>query len=243
MAQLMEQQEHKYKASPRPVYYKSFGSNIEVSNRKVSGYLAHFNSKDSDGDVIIKGAFAKSLTERGVGSSTNRKIAYLWQHNMKEPLGHFTQLKEDDAGLYFEAEIDNFPLGDRALAQYQSGTLNQHSIGFKYVWDKTVYDEATDAYLLKEINLFEGSVVTMGANENTPFMGMKGFDRTVEMEVLNRETEKFLKSLPQNLEYEARQIIAKHIALSESEPDEKSTHVKNEPQFNIEDAIQKFKLF
>jgi hypothetical protein len=240
----MEQQQHKYKTSPRPICYKSFGSSIEVANRKVSGYLAHFNSKDSDQDVIIKGAFAKSLTDRGVGSGTNRKIAYLWQHQMKEPIGRFTQLKEDDVGLYFEAEVDDIPLGDRVLAQYASGTLNQHSIGFKYVWDKTIYDEAQDAFLLKEVNLFEGSVVTMGANENTPFMGMKGFDRILESEILTRDTEKFLKSLPHNLEYEARQLIAKHIALSESEPVEKSTHVKSEPQqFDIETAIKNAKLF
>ncbi len=240
----MEQKTHKYKSSPRPVYYKSFGGDVQINGRKATGYLASFNTKDSDGDIIVKGAFAKSISERGPDSVTNRKIAYLWQHMTKEPLGKFIVLKEDDFGLYFEAEIDPFPLGDRAVVQYESGTLNQHSIGFKYVWDKVEYDETRDAYILKEVNLFEGSVVTLGSNENTPFLGMKGFDMATEKEILSRETERFLKTLPPALEYEARQLLTKHIALLETEPEEKSTHIKTtEPRFDIEKAIQNIKIF
>lgn len=211
--------------------------NVDEDNRKVSGYLAAFNNKDMDGDIIIRGAFAKSLQERGCNSSTDRKIAYLWQHDAKEPIGKFTTLMEDEKGLYFEAEIDKIPLGDRVLTQYKSGTLNQHSIGFRYVWDKTEYSEQEDAFILKEINLFEGSVVTIGANENTPFMGMKGATLDAESIVLQKETEKFLKSLSPDLEYEARQIIMKHIALTETKPPQ-ALKDESKPQFNIEAAIK-----
>ena len=64
----------------RPVVYKSLGGEVEVNDRVVSGYLASFGTKDSDSDIILKGAFTKSLNERGVGSTTARKIAYLYQH-------------------------------------------------------------------------------------------------------------------------------------------------------------------
>ena len=47
--------------------YKSISGNIndiDVKNRIVTGYLANFGTKDSDDDVIEKGAFAKSIKER-----------------------------------------------------------------------------------------------------------------------------------------------------------------------------------
>ena len=157
----------------RPVVYKSMGGEIEVNDRVVSGYLASFGTKDSDSDIILKGAFTKSLNERGVGSTTARKIAYLYQHDMTKPIGRFTTLVEDEKGLYFEATLDNIPLANDVLEQYKSGTLNQHSIGFRYIMDKVEFSQDQDAFIVKELDLFEGSVVTMGANENTPFVGLK----------------------------------------------------------------------
>ena len=134
-----------------PVNFKSIDQkyNIVEGSRTVSGYLSIFNVVDSDSDMIVKGAFAKSITERGPESATNRKIAFLWQHDMKQPLGRMTVLKEDNTGLYFEAKLDDIPEADRALTQLLSGSLNQFSIGFSYVWDKMEYDEALDAFRLR----------------------------------------------------------------------------------------------
>ncbi len=202
----------------RPIVYKSYGGGVQVDSRKVSGYLASFNNRDSDGDVIVKGAFTKSLNERGVTSTTARKIAFLYQHDMSKPIGRFTTLVEDEKGLYFEAELDNIPLANDVLEQYKSGTLNQHSIGFRYIWDKAQYDSDTDAFIIKEVDLFEGSVVTMGANENTPFIGIKSEQLESYEEELRRETELALKHIPFEEAYKIRQLISKHISLKEAEP-------------------------
>jgi HK97 family phage prohead protease len=148
----------------------------EVS-RTVSGYLAAFGNVDDAGDRLVKGCFAKSIQEHGPDSSSHRKIAYCWQHDMTTPIGKFTILREDDYGLYFEAVLDDIPLvNDIVISQYQSGTLNQHSIGFWYVQlDET--SELTEGgypvWNVKEVQLIEGSVVTAGCNENTPFLGFK----------------------------------------------------------------------
>ena len=199
-----------------PVNFKSIDQkyNIVEGSRTVSGYLSIFNVVDSDSDMIVKGAFAKSITERGPESATNRKIAFLWQHDMKQPLGRMTVLKEDNTGLYFEAKLDDIPEADRALTQLLSGSLNQFSIGFSYVWDKMEYDEALDAFVCKEINLFEGSVVTLGANEYTFFDGMKSSQMKDAKTKLLKETESFIKSLPADQQYACRQIITKNIQLA-----------------------------
>lgn len=210
-----------------PVSYKMIAKEVTVSDesRKVSGYLAVFGVKDSDSDILVKGCFAKSIRERGPESSTNRKIAFLWQHDMKNPIGKMLVLREDDYGLYFEAEIDDVEIGERALKQLKSGTLNQFSIGFMYVWDKCEWSEEAEALVVREVNLFEGSVVTMGANEFTYFSGMKSEQKEDE---LRKETEAAIKGLPAENQYEIRQIISKNIALATAQPDRPLT--PKEPQ-------------
>lgn len=185
---------------------------VEITDRKASGYLAVFGNKDSSGDILVKGCFAKSLNERGPESTTNRKIAFLWQHNMSEPLGRFTKLLEDDYGLYFEAEIDDFDLGNRAITQLKSGTLNQFSIGYQYVWDKIEYDAILDAFVVKEVNLWEGSIVTQGANEMTYFDGFKNLNTDDHLKELS---EQFIKSLSKEKQQEARLYIMNILSLKE----------------------------
>jgi HK97 family phage prohead protease len=202
--------------------YKSFCKELKADkeSRTVSGYLAAFGNKDSDSDILVKGCFAKSLQERGVASSSNRKIAYLHQHDTKKPLGKFTKLEEDDFGLYFEAKISKIPLGDEVLEQYSDGTLNQHSIGFKYIWDKIEYDEVQDAYIVKEVNLYEGSVVTLGANENTPFLGLKSEQLESHRNQILQDFELAIKGLDYDNQIELKQIFSRLISLSEAEPQE-----------------------
>jgi HK97 family phage prohead protease len=152
---------------------------INEDSRKVSGYLASFNNIDDVSDVLLKGCFAKSLQEHGVGSSSKRKIAFCYQHKTDTPIGRFTKLVEDEKGLYFEAELDDIPLvRDTIIPQYKSGTLNQHSIGFRYINADWKEKNNTEYYEVKEVELFEGSVVTMGCNEETPFLGFKNLTQS-----------------------------------------------------------------
>ncbi len=184
---------------------------------KVTGYLAVFGIKDDDSDILLKGCFAKSLQDRGPESSTNRKIKFLYQHEMKDPIGTFTVLKEDDYGLYFEAVLDKgVPSADRTLIQLKSGTLDQFSIGYEYVWEdnKMYYDENIDGWIVKEVVLWEGSVVTFGCNEFTYFAGMKSKQRKAEMKKLQDETEAIIKAIPFKYQFDIRQIISKNIAMA-----------------------------
>ncbi len=219
----------------KPISYKAIGGGIEIAGRKVSGYLAHFDTKDMDNEIITKGAFQKSIQERGVNSTTARKIAYLYQHNLDKPIGRFTTLNEDQKGLYFEGELDNIPLANDVLEQYKSGTLNQHSIGFLKVRDKSTWSDSEKALILKEVNLFEGSVVTLGMNENTPFLGLKSEFVASEWEQLSRETEQVLKHIPFEEQFKIRQLISKHISLMEVEPVNTTTQTIHEPSLKAID--------
>jgi HK97 family phage prohead protease len=148
---------------------------VDEGSRKVVGYLSAFDKLDSDNDIIRSGAFSKSLLERGVDSSSNRKIAHLRNHDWEHQIGKFLELYEDNQGLKFVSQLGRSSKGQDALLDYQDGILREHSIGFNYVKDKIkeVEDSSNPNgfyYEITEVKLWEGSGVTFGANEFTPVL-------------------------------------------------------------------------
>jgi hypothetical protein len=141
------------------------------------------------------------------------------------PLGSFKELYETDRGLEAVGRIDETPLGDETLIQIQNKTLNQHSIGFQYVWDKIDYSEKDEAFIVKEINLWEGSLVILGVNENTPVLEVRGKEFDDQVTEVMADLEKHLKGIEYKSQYDLRRIFSKVLALVEhatSQPD-KST--------------------
>lgn len=169
---------------------KSFDAEVKDIDTKqgvVTGYFASFGNVDSDGDVIQKGAFAKSIAENGPQSEQPR-IMHLWQHDAQKPLGRPHVLKEDDHGLYFESKIADTSWGADALKLYEAGVINEHSIGFQTLRSKSDHIDGDEVNVIKEVKLYEGSSVTWGANENTPTTGMKGMDVDKAVEKVQRLT-------------------------------------------------------
>lgn len=183
----------------------------KLAERVITGYLIVWGNKNMYGQKCIKGSCSKSLSERGPKSQAKYKITFLWQHKQDDPLSLFDILEEDDYGLYFETKpLDDVASADRALKQIASGTLNQFSVGFDYVWDKIEYDEKDDSLVLKEIDLFEGSVVTIGADGET-YATSKRSAQTLEL--LHDDTEEFINTLPRKDRIAARQLFARHKSL------------------------------
>ena len=142
----------------------------------VTGYLASFNNLDSDNDIILSGAFTKTIAENGPASSKPR-IKYLLDHNQSKALGVFTVLHEDTKGLYYEAQAGSHILGQDFIKMVESGLITEHSIGYASI-KKTVINPDADWHQqqtqLQELKLYEGSALQCwGANENTPLTGMK----------------------------------------------------------------------
>jgi len=191
----------------------------DVDSKKgiVTGYFAAFNNIDSGGDMIIQGAFKKSIQERGKGGKD--LIFHLLQHNTEQVLGKPNVLKEDATGLYFETEIVKTSFGEDTLKLYDANVYNQHSIGYREIKTERVEIPATTEkpsgvfYKLLELKLFEGSTVTWGMNENTPFLGMKSGEN--EINFITGKMNRVLKALKvgcltdetlNNLEIELNQL-------------------------------------
>lgn len=209
---------------------------VDVKQRVVTGYLSNFDNKDYDGDIIVKGAFFKSINER------KDAIWFLNQHNWKQPHGKFDVLQEDSKGLYFESMplIDTTYSSD-ALKLYEAGIMREHSIGFSTVQQE--YDKNQDARIIKEVKLYEGSNVTLGANPNTPFMGFK----SLTTQEANDQVKKIVKMLRDGTltdeTFELLEIALKQLqtnmyelgknSLNQNEPQDDSTQQKSdEPKEN-----------
>ncbi len=118
------------------------------------GHAAFFNHPDLVRDVILPGAFAKSLARRGV-----RGVRMLYQHDAAEPIGFWRSLFEDRRGLAVEGELVlETKRGRETLALLEAGALDGLSIGFRAVRART--DRRSGTRLLHEIDLIEISIVT-----------------------------------------------------------------------------------
>ena len=139
---------------------------VDTKNRIVTGYLSEFGSLDYDKDIIEKGAFTKSIMER------KNDIFFLNQHDWKQPHGKFNVLQEDNKGLYFESmQLPNTTYSNDLIELYSMGIVKEHSIGFSTI--KSDWQKDGITRIIKEVKLYEGSNVTLGANPNTPFTGFK----------------------------------------------------------------------
>ena len=228
------------------ITYKSVGSEsieIDFNTKKVAGYLSSFGNVDSWNDIIIKGAFAKTIKER------KDKILFLFQHNWQKPLGKFTELVEDDKGLYFEAEIVNTTYGEDLIKLYASKLINEHSIGFQTIKSET--DNTEGIRHISEIKLYEGSAVTLGANSETPFLGFKGMNlekaNSMSANIINfikKNSTNITEETLNQLEYAIKQLEAYSIenkknTLDIIEPKIEITLKDVEPLKNI---FNKFKI-
>ena len=159
---------------------KSFAeiTDLDLERRTVMGYAAKFGNIDLHGDMIMPGAFTKTIKERG--PEGKNEIWFLHDHDTSKVNGKPTLLKEDGNGLYFEARIVDTEAGEDTLKLYEEGLINQHSIGFSTIKESKVEEKGKKTYYeIQEVKLFEISSVLWAANPDTPFLGLKSLDKNL----------------------------------------------------------------
>lgn len=155
--------------------YKGAGFHVKDMDMK-SGFIrlmaSSFGNKDSDGDIILQGAYAKTIAENG--PQGKNRIKMLWQHDSWKPIGRPDKLEETSEGLIVEGYVSDIQNGDYRK-MYEQGIITEHSVGFIPMVEE--YDRDKNVNYIKEVKLFEYSAVTWGANDNTPVLGMKSKDK------------------------------------------------------------------
>lgn len=152
-------------------HIKASDDAVQPDGGSVKGYAATFvREPDSYGDVIAKGAFAKSLERWAPLYEEGKRIPLLYGHNMDDPfhnIGTVTLAREDEHGLYIEADFD----ADNETAQYarklvQEGRLYQFSFAYGINDEGPVeLEDGRKANELRELDIYEVSLVQVPANQ------------------------------------------------------------------------------
>lgn len=228
---------------------------VDVAKRTVQSIPNTYLFFDSDYDVLLPGCAKKTISERGPESTGEAKIKNVKDHRITERIGKPTLLDERTIDskkvMYGESKMLTTTLGNDTLIEYQEGVIDQHSIGFRYLdmeyvnaeaknWKdwlaKLVNPEKAEAagfmFLVKEIEMYEWSPVSFGANCLTPYLGVKRENKlAVTTKLFDRLDllEKQLRSGKQSdwamldYELETRQLKQIITELMEQEPSMKDT--------------------
>ncbi len=130
------------------------------------GYASTFNNVDNGYDVVMPGAFTKSLQSRPAS-----RVKMLWQHDVTQPIGVWNHVAEDSKGLFVKGRVlREVQKGAEAYALMKEGVIDSMSIGYQ-----TLESDYTTSGIrqLKELGLMEVSLVTFPMNDQATVTAMK----------------------------------------------------------------------
>lgn len=155
---------------------------LEGESTVITGYAAVFNSETIIGDyfkeIINPGAFAKAIASNDVRALFNHE----WGNVLGRIKSGTLRLEEDDRGLKFEVDLPDTSVGRDLKESMKRGDINQCSFGFiptEETWD---YSSEPAVRTINEVDLFEVSVVSLPAYDDTEvsLVRSKEIDKEVE---------------------------------------------------------------
>ena len=121
---------------------------------RFAGYASAFGLVDESGDVVMPGAFSRSLARRGKGG-----VRMLFQHDPKEPVGTWEAIREDSFGLWVEGRlVPGVPRADALRRLIERRAIDGLSIGFRTI--RSTREGKGSQRKLWQIDLWEISIVT-----------------------------------------------------------------------------------
>lgn len=134
-----------------------------------TGYASKFNNLDLGGDIVIPGAYKKTVLE-------NRDSIKFYYNHAKypgaTPIGKVLEIVEDEKGLKVKCQLfyDTDDMAKKIYRLLQEGVLQEMSIGYDIIKDE--YNEKGH-HILKELRLYEVSVVDFAMNPQARIQTVK----------------------------------------------------------------------
>lgn len=148
----------------------------------IKGFLSTFKNVDRDGDIVMEGAFDRSLVQI---EKAGGKLPLLFDHRNEttSQAGAFESLKITAKGLLFKAFISETPNTIHQLTLIKNGQLKTTSMGgiFKFAQNKdgSIQRNEKGNFFIETVDLFEGSIVAIPANPKALFT-MKSLDELLK---------------------------------------------------------------
>lgn len=147
----------------------------DFGNRLIEGYASVFNVVDLVGDVVVPGAFAKTIAER----HPRKLIKCFYDHFI--PIGMPVELREDSRGLFTVNKVSVVPEGDKVLQFVADGVCAHMSFAYDVIGREMVQREGTEPIRrLTELRLFEEGPVHWPANEQAEILGLKELSEALQ---------------------------------------------------------------
>lgn len=141
----------------------------KIDSIYISGY-ASTNDADRHGDVI-----PVSVWEQGIKEYLKNPVILAY-HDHDEPVGRMEEHKVDEKGLWVKARIS--AAAEDVFNLVKDGVITAFSVGFRI--KDAEYNSAVELFIVKELELYEISVVAVPANQNTIFSLSKSFNDDAE---------------------------------------------------------------
>ena len=213
LEEYIEDQETKMEDATLDVQFEYKAMADEEEKGIFTGYGSIFGNKDLGNDIVVEGAFAKSIGQKGA-----KAVKLLYQHRQDEPIGVFDEIIEDRRGLKVKGRLAmGTQRGREVYELMKMGALDGLSIGYRVDPKGVEYDEKGKRRYLKSVDLMEISAVTFPMNPRARVQAVKGAERTV------REWEELLRdagSLSRNEAKAAASAVAKALEQRDAVKDE-----------------------
>jgi HK97 family phage prohead protease len=133
---------------------------------RVAGYLSTFGNADREGDYVDPEAFKKTVKD--IKKNRGGMLPMLINHtsNTKSQAGAFDKFKVDENGLYVEGYIVESNETEHERRLIKAGALNTFSMGGLFTYER----DDKNRLIIKEVDLLEGSIVTIPANPKAQFV-------------------------------------------------------------------------
>lgn len=212
-----------------PVSVKEVGDESGVFEALVSV----FDVKDSYGDVVVYGAFTKTLSEWEASGSP---IPCYWSHRMDDPdynIGHVVDAREVPAsaqskgGLWVKVQLDLSSSKAQQVHRLLKGRrVTQFSFAYDIIDAAAATSEELGEYLeLRQLQLYEVGPTPIGANQETELLTVKSAAARLAAEakagrVISTKNEGELRA--------AHEAIGRVLAALDTDDQEKAAPVKDE---------------
>jgi HK97 family phage prohead protease len=166
-----------------------------LGKREFEGYGSIFGNKDWGDDVVLPGAFTKTLAEH---KSEGTLPMMFWMHDPSRVPGKWLDMHEDENGLHVKGQLADTPLGNEIHTLLGMKAVSGLSIG--YITQQQDFNN-DGVRLIKQADLLETSIVSIPMNPKAQIIHAKSrlsergeyVPNDDELTLLKRDVEQFLR--------------------------------------------------
>lgn len=209
-----------------------------LAEGQFTAYASVFGNVDSYGDIVVKGAFANTLA---MWEKSGNPIPLLFGHEMSDPdynIGYVVSASEDNIGLKVTAQLDlENPKAKQVYRLIKGRRVDQMSFAYDVVDGAKSTKDGEDVFELRDLKLYEVSVVTVGANQETEILAVKSLPTAAERLVADVKAGRVLSAKNESEIRNAHQALSRVLTVLDGTSDEQKAS-ELEPSCQENDDIE-----